>query len=208
MVKQLFAQIDADHDTKISRAEFTAAIQTPGSGYSGIGLKYQELLFSHLDGQGTADGEITEDELVAGLLPNAETQGDAAFVAEMSGFLLALKRRRPTPGAGVTVRSATGETAPTMLSLESRAEMAAKLEAVEAAKEARAAAEAQRAALKEARAEALAAQVRRRRRRAPRRRRLRRPRRARGLPRRGARRSGRRVDPRAQPREGKKKWRE
>ena len=69
VVKQLFAQIDADHDTKISRAEFTAAIQTPGSGYSGIGLKYQELLFSHLDGQGTADGEITEDELVAGLFP-------------------------------------------------------------------------------------------------------------------------------------------
>ena len=60
----------------------------------------------------------------------------------MSGFLVALKKAAAdAESAGVTVRSATGETAPTMLSLESRAEMAAKLEAeVEAAKEARAAA--------------------------------------------------------------------
>ena len=68
VVKELFAAIDTSGNGKISREEHAAAYQG----------KFVVGFFDYLDGQGVLDGEITEDELLAGLLPLAGNEGDEA----------------------------------------------------------------------------------------------------------------------------------
>ena len=128
VVKELFAAIDTSGNGKISREEYAAAYQG----------KFVFGFFEYLDGQGVLDGEITEDELLAGLLPLAGNQGDEAWHAEMAAFITAVKAKNAADSGEVAAAEAEagGEAAAEAPAAEAAGEEAAGEEAAAAEEEA------------------------------------------------------------------------
>jgi hypothetical protein len=70
-LKDLFAQIDADHDGKLSKSEFENAL-----GAGGTNLKQADSVFGTLDKGG--DGAVSLDEMMSALKGKGHRRHDAA----------------------------------------------------------------------------------------------------------------------------------
>jgi hypothetical protein len=77
-LKDLFAQIDADSDGKLSKSEFENAL-----GAGGTNLKQADRVFGKLDKDG--DGAVSLDEMMSALKSKGPRRPDAAGSGEKAG---------------------------------------------------------------------------------------------------------------------------
>ena len=77
-LKDLFAQIDADGDGKLSKSEFENAL-----GAGGTNLKQADSVFGKLDKDG--DGAVGLDEMMSALKGKGHRRPDAAAGSDGSG---------------------------------------------------------------------------------------------------------------------------
>ena len=109
VVKQLFAQIDADHDTKISRAEFTAAIKelsaraahfvTPHAMH-----EHPDFSFDWIEHRPFAEAAYTGDTRLSKLLPRLVPKR-CADAARAAAYRLPARRRAPPTSSFSRVRA-------------------------------------------------------------------------------------------------------